>query len=674
MASNPTSTDASLSEHTPHSRLWHGAAYYPELWPDIPVAEELDRIREAGLSVVRIGEFAWSKMEPREGAIDLTYFHNILDCVENSGLKAVFGTPTVTPPVWLTYGHPERCLHDVDGRPMSHGGRQHLAIDEPFVRERCAIIVGALARALGKHPALIAWQIDNEFKCDVDGDFSPSARQSWTNWLRERYKTVDRLNELWGTGVWSQEYQDFAQVPAPVKCSGLHSASLQTAWKRFTRDRIADFANEQIRIIRRHSDRPITHNAGIFFQTDPVKITQGLDFVSFDHYADHSNYHRMVLNYDFWRNTNAERRFWVMETSSGHNGSLLGFHKPHPPEFLKAEAMAAYALGATAFCYWVWRQQRTGAELAHGCLMQAWDSPAMGMQAAQAVESARRELEPQLSGKHLPRAQTALMWSDTGRIMLQVEPHNGLHYSELMEQWSKDIRALGLHLDIIPEHDDLQGRKLLLTPFMPALPEAVLRRATEFVRQGGIWISGPLTGGRTMEHSVPTHAGLGDLERLAGIRTVHSYPLFESGTLGEALGQSFPLTGWAYLFESAGAEIVGRLSGGPTPGLGFLSENCLGKGKIVVLGAQPEPGVSSAFVRCLVDHYCREADVGDRFNVSEGTLVAPWEDAENQLLVCINLGGEGGTVEIPATGEVLRLEPYECRCLSLAKAQLMEVG
>lgn len=675
----PISPTPSANTCGPLRRLWHGAAYYPEQRPDLAVEDELARIVAAGLSVVRLGEFAWSVMEPEQDRIDLGYFVDVLDKIEAAGLKALFCTPTATPPIWLTHGHPERCLHDIEGRPMSHGGRQHLAIDEPFVRERCAIITEAVSRAVGRHPCLIGWQIDNEFKCDVDGDYGPSVFPVWYRWLENRYGTVEQLNEAWGTRVWSQEYQSFDQVPLPVKCPGQHNASLQTAFKRFSRERIADFAGEQIRIVRRHSGLPITHNAGILFQTDPVLVTRDLDFISFDHYVDHGNWHRMVLNYDFWRNAHPSRRFWVMETSSGHNGSLLGFHKVHPTAFVRAEAVAAYALGATGFCYWVWRQQRAGAEMNHGCLMQVWDSPAMGMKAGLEVESARAELEPLLQGKDLCRAEVALLWSDTGRIMLQVEPQNGLHYTDLMTAWAREIRSMGLHLDLVPENASLAGRKVLLTPFVPALPSGFLQRVRRFVEDGGIWIAGPLTGGRTLEHTVPTHRGLGELEEFAGIRTIHSYPLGESGTTGYALDTEIELGGWGYLFESAGARIVGQVDGGPTPGLGFLSECKVGAGKVVVLGAQPVGEAASGFLKTLVGHYAREGSVQDWYNVSAGTLVAPWKSGQERLLVCINMDGMGGSVFLEEdctdalTGEsvaagVLKLGAYEHRCLLVEMA------
>ncbi|MBK1876108.1 beta-galactosidase [Pelagicoccus mobilis] len=647
---NEKTTNGESEFPGPMDILWHGAAYYPELWPMQSPREELERVRDAGLSVVRIGEFAWSKMEPLEGEFDFSLFEEVMDIALELGLAVVLGTPTATPPIWLTHGHADRTLHDQEGRVMSHGGRQHAAIEHPYVRERCRIIVTEMAKALGAHPALIAWQIDNEFKCDVSEDYGPSVRPVWEEWLKERYETIENLNTAWGTGVWSQEYQDFEQVPFPVKCPGLHNASLLTAWKRFHRERIAGYGAEQAEIVRQFSKAPITHNAGMLFQSNPELVMESMDFVSFDHYVDSDNWYRMVTNYDYWRNLKPDRSFWLMETSSAHNGSLLGFHKPHPKGFVKAEAVAAYALGAKAFCYWVWRQQRAGAELTHGCLMQSWDSPTVGMQACREVEAARQILEPALSGKRVKRAEVALMWSDTGRVMLDTEPHNGLDYCELLTQWSRVLRSTGMHVDVVPEGDSLEGRRVLITPFMPAVSEEMLGRIEAFVRAGGTWIAGPLTGGRTIEHTVPVDRGLGCVEAIAGIRVKHSYPLFNSGAEGVAFDARVELTGWSYLLESEGAKMVGTIEGGPTPGLGFLSENALGEGKVVVLGSEPCGERHDEFLKALFSHYAQGAAVEQWFTVSEGSFVSPWESLDSEsseTLIACNFDGEGGSLRLP---------------------------
>lgn len=87
------------------------------------------------------------------------------------------------------------------------------------------------------------------------------------------------------------------------------------------------------------------------------------------------NYCKMLYNYDYFRSVKNDGRFWVMETSTSHNGCLIDHQKPHRTGFLTAEAVAAYAAGGMGFNYWLWRQQKSGCEQPHGSLMSAWGSP-----------------------------------------------------------------------------------------------------------------------------------------------------------------------------------------------------------------------------------------------------------------------------------------------------------
>ena len=99
-------------------RLKLGVCYYPEHWPKEMWREDLERMADVGIEVIRIAEFAWTKIEPQEGRFDYTFFDEFLDLVEETEMKVIFCTPTATPPVWLTEKYPEALNADVDGSPF----------------------------------------------------------------------------------------------------------------------------------------------------------------------------------------------------------------------------------------------------------------------------------------------------------------------------------------------------------------------------------------------------------------------------------------------------------------------------------------------------------------------------------------------------------------------------
>jgi len=638
------------------TKLYHGAAYYPELWPEADVARDIAEMKKLGINVVRVGEFAWAKMEPDEGRLDFSFFQRVFDQLHAAGIDVVLCTPTATPPIWLSHGHPERAFIDAEGRAMIHGARQHMSYENPEVRAACLRIVAAEAAALGRHPAVIAWQIDNELKCHVAEDFNPSAIANWQRWLEKRYGTIEALNAAWGTEIWSQRYQRFDQVPAPLRTPFLHNASLSTAYRMFNRERTADFVAEQCAEIRRHSSAPITHNTMRWFSVGLESLHAPLDFASFDDYPSSKDWRNLIVDYDLFRGAKPGRAFWVMETSAAHNGWLSNHEPAHPPGFLEVEAVADYALGGEAFCYWLWRQQRTGCELPHSSILSAWGKPTLGYAPVERVEAARRRLEPLLAASQPAPSEAAVTWSDLARAMWQTEPlgANRTHpvdYQKAIGDWHSLLMDAGIPRDIRFEGAPLDGLKLLVTPMMPHVSAAFLAKVEKFVRAGGVWICGPLTGGRTAEHTVPTDAALGALEKLAGIEVVYSFPVNGIDAQAEAAGVSAPLAGWCNALRPAAPEtqVVGTLrTDRVEPGLAFATERPLGGGAIVVLGAEPQGDAGKAMLAKLVTHYAGRASLGSRYTATPGTLVAPRVAADgHRLWIAVNLDGAGGEVQLP---------------------------
>lgn len=193
-----------------------GVCYYPEHWPEERWEEDFKVMRALGIRYVRLGEFAWSDLEPSPGAFRWGWLDKVLDLAQGEGLAVVLGTPTATPPKWLVDRYPEILPVDREGRRRNFGGRRHYCFSSPAYREETARIVALLAERYGRHPAVVGFQVDNEFGCHgTVRCYRPSCREAFQGWLRAKYGTIDALNAAWGTAFWSQTYRDFAEVELP---------------------------------------------------------------------------------------------------------------------------------------------------------------------------------------------------------------------------------------------------------------------------------------------------------------------------------------------------------------------------------------------------------------------------------------------------------------------------
>ncbi|ULT59738.1 beta-galactosidase [Neobacillus drentensis] len=612
--------------------------------------EDIEMMKQTGINAVRIGEFAWSSMEPNEGQFDLSFFMNVITKLYENGIETIMCTPTPTPPIWFTDGHPERMYVERDGRVMGHGSRQHACTNHPYFRERAALITEHIAKTVGSLPGVIGWQIDNEFKCHVSECMCTACKELWHHWLKERYGTVEELNETWGTQIWSEYYHSFEQVPQPGNAPFLHNSSLSTMYQLFSMEKIAEFCDEQAAIIRKYSAAPITHNSSVMFSVDNERLFKNLDFASFDTYATIDNFPAYLINSDLWRNFKKGKDFWVMETSTSYAASLESYASPHPNGYLKAEAAAAYALGAEGFSYWLWRQQRAGCEQPHGSVISAWGKPTVGYANVLEVEKMRKEIEPIILATRPSQAELAITYSDRAKAFLKTEPHRGLNHRSLVTDFYEKVLSMGIHRDLIPEGASLEGYKILLTPFIPYVSTKFLVRATQFVENGGVWIAGPLTGGRTESHTVHTDRALGELENTAGVEVLFTYPMDNSGTIGRAFDVSAPLGMWSSVFEYNQETSVGLIEEGLSEGKSFITEHRLGAGKMVMLGSMPQGAEGSLMLQKLVDHYSREANLSLRTDVTKGTIVAPRQGEGYSVWFVINMDGNGGSVTLPIEG------------------------
>ena len=193
-----------------------GTCYYPEHWPEDMWEADAARMANLGLTWVRIGEFAWSVIEPAPGDLRFDWLDRAIEILGHHGLKVVLGTPTATPPRWMLDRYPDMLAVDAEGRGRGFGSRRHYCFSHAGFAEESKRITRLLAERYGRNPHVAAWQTDNEYGChDTILSYSDAARRAFQDWCAQRYQSPDALNRAWGNVFWSMIYDDFDQIGLP---------------------------------------------------------------------------------------------------------------------------------------------------------------------------------------------------------------------------------------------------------------------------------------------------------------------------------------------------------------------------------------------------------------------------------------------------------------------------
>jgi len=550
-----------------------GTCYYPEHWPEEVWHNDAARMAELGLTWVRIGEFAWGRIEPTPGDLRWDWLDRAIEVLGQAGLKVVLGTPTATPPRWVVDKHPDMLAVDAEGRPRKFGSRRHYCFSHTGYLDECRRIVTLMAERYGRNPHVEAWQTDNEYGChDTILSYSEAARQAFRDWLAQRYQSPEALNRAWGNVFWSMDYATFDEVDLPNLTVTEPNPSHALDFRRFSSDQVVRFNRVQTEIIHAHSDAPIAHNyMGRVTDFDHYKVGDDLDIASWDSYplgflenvvgaedAHKRRYNRQgdpdfqAFHHDLYRAV-GRGRWWVMEQQPGPVNWAP--YNPAPlPGMVRLWSWEAFAHGAEAVCYFRWRQAPFAQEQMHAGLLRpdSAEAPAMKEARQVAAEIAKApEVQP-------VQAPAALIFDYESDWAWTVQPHGaGLSCFGLVLDCYRALRRAGLSVDIIrAEAAALAGYKAIFAPGLMILHEdlkAALQASEAQV------VLGPRAGARTRDMAIPSALPPGlpgvDLRvaRVESMRPDMPLPLVGGGAI----------VGYLDEIEGTGATILETTTGQP---------------------------------------------------------------------------------------------------------------
>lgn len=442
-----------------------GVCYYPEHWDEALWDDDFRRMRELGFSVIRIAEFGWAIMEPEEGTFCFDLFDRALDAAHAHGLQVIMGTPTATPPAWLTHRYPEVLNASSEGVLYRHGMRRHYNYNSPVYHRLCARITRKMTEHFKDHPAVIGWQIDNELNCEINVFYAEADHAAFREWLQEKYGSLEGLNRAWGTVFWSQTYTAWEQVhltrPTPSDSTNPHQVLDE---KRFISHSAIAFARIQSDIIREVAgDRHWITTNGLFGHLDNHRLTEELlDFFSYDSYPQFSTLHpdegpKPLLDRKWSQSLSGVRsispNFCIMEQQSGPGGWANRFAMPAPkPGQMRLWTYQSIAHGADMVLYFRWRTAVFGTEIYWHGINDYHNEPN------------RRVREAGVIGKELEQAGARLAQSRYEAEIALVSDYDNAWDGEF-DVWHGPLskRSLGAWFKVL-QHEHIGTDTIMLSP------------------------------------------------------------------------------------------------------------------------------------------------------------------------------------------------------------------
>lgn len=639
-----------------------GTCYYPEHWDKELWEDDLRRMVETGIEVIRIAEFAWSKVEEREGQFDFSFFDEFLELAKKVGMKVIFCTPTATPPIWLTEKYPEVLNADKNGVLYRHGSRRHYNYNSKKYRELTAVIVEKIAEHYGKHPNIIGWQIDNELNCELWEFYSESDTMAFREFLKNKYGTLEKLNEAWGTMFWNQIYTEWTEifVPRPTAFGNTNPHQLLD-YKRFISDSACQYTKLQSDILRKYI-KPgdfITTN-GLFGNLDSCRMTdESLDFFTYDSYPNFGycldTYKDNIkdLNDRKWSRNLAEtravsKRFGIMEQQSGSTGNHIGMEGPTPrPNQITLWTMQSIAHGADFISYFRWRTCTMGTEIYwHGIL----DYSGRDNRRLREIGEVHKKLEKlkEVAGS-IYKAEVGILKDYDNCWDSELDVWHGRIENFSQAAWFRALQKTHTPFDYCyMDHmtvEDMSKYKVLIYPHAVILTKSATEKLKAYVNNGGTLLFGCRGGykdstGKCVMLKLPGH-----ISDLCGTDIPeYTYVAPDEGEVyADWDGTKICAAVFNDLLEPIGnGKVEARYEGTYYEGAPALISNVYGKGKAYYFGGAFNDDTAKIFIEKLgVANPYKEI-----ISLPESCEIAVREKGDKKYMFVLNFSKEKVTISL----------------------------
>ena len=593
--------------------MYFGVDYYPEQWvypyagtrenPEAGLEQDAELMRAAGINVVRMGEYTWGLCEPEEGKYNFAWLKRVMDLMGKFGIKVVLGTPTAAPPIWLARKHPEILPVDERGLTKREGTRRAVCLASDVFWDYSKRIVEAMAKALGHHPALIAWQIDSGIGGhQSEWSFNEDTRSEWQLWLKAKYETIERLNRYWGTRHWSQLVNDWSEAPMPMYAPTVHNPALVKDWMRFCSDTIVQFIKMQADVLHELTPHcPVTTTLrALQRRFDHFDLAEVVDFVSIEsNAAIKAKSSELACEIDILRSLKKsdirtpddDVGFWVIEQKSGQV-NWQDVNSLVRPGVVRMFTYQLISRGACGVLFYRWRQPRIGTEKFYGAVLphHIRKDNRIYKEIAQLGDEMKL-LAPAIKGTRVV-AEACILYSHDNDWTLQqpMQPNKFFNLREHIQLFYNALHDRNILVDFARPTEDLSRYKIVFAPSLHLMAGGEADRLKLYVQNGGILVATFNTGLVDEHHIAPDNGYPHDLTDLFGLEVLEFDPLPPGEENHLTFRGAFPTSHmhparlWCDIIEPHDCQVLANYAKDFYAGRPAMTMNTFGLGKAIYIG------------------------------------------------------------------------------------------
>lgn len=636
------------------NKIWYGGDYNPEQWGEDIWHEDIRLFKLAGIDVATLNVFAWAKNQPDEDTYLFDELDQTIDRLYKNGIYTCLGTSTAAHPAWMAKKYPDVLRVDYQGKQHTFGGRHNSCPNSPTYRLYSERMAEKLAERYKDHPAVLIWHVNNEYGgyCYCD-----NCAKAFRNWLKDRYQSLEKVNENWNTRFWGHTFYDWDEIVPPNELSEEWAGNrtnfqgISLDYRRFQSDSMLECFKIERDAIRKHTtDTPITNNImGLYQELDYFKWGKEMDIVSWDNYpAIDTPVSRTAMTHDLMRGLKSGKPFMLMEQTPSQQ-NWQAYNSLKRPGVMRLWSYQAISRGADTVLFFQLRRSQGATEKFHGAVIShAGHEHTRVFKETSTLGSELQHLSDSIVGSRI-EAKVAIVfdWENRWAIDLSSGPSIALDYVNEVHKYYDAFFKNNIQVDMIGTDEDLSKYDIVIAPVLYMVKENYEKKIEQFVKDGGTFIT-TFFSGIVNESDLVTLGGYpGKLRQLLGIWVEEIDALHPDQYNTIVMKDDLPTLNGQYtcnilfdLLHSEGAEIIAEYGNDFYKGMPVVTKNAFGKGSAWYIASSPD----AAFLEGLMMHIASEKGIDPILQTDPGIEVSKRSKDQQEFIFVLNHNTEESNI------------------------------